>query len=164
MSQLPSLPGFLQWLLVVIVFVRPLQVIRSVWAKDISMYYTYQLPSPAQYLLQYLRFEQGLGSRGEDSVRRRMLIKGGGPLTHRDFVETFHYTDFNILRAGLNDLQQAFNRQLYRLVSCHVVLMVLFQEFSNSLRGSPDCICLASHGVNSAVERQIRKSLTFHAL
>lgn len=53
--------------------------------------------------------------------------------TNRDLGIALHNGDLNVLRARLDNLKQALYGQLNRLVSCHLILVVLLQEFPDRL-------------------------------
>jgi hypothetical protein len=67
------------------------------------------------------------------------LIERDG--SHRHLAIAFLDTDLDIFGPSLHDLQQALYSQLNRLLSCHIVLVILLQEFADGLRGTTDRGC-----------------------
>ena len=55
---------------------------------------------------------------------------------HLHAVAGSHDRDFDVLGAGLDDLQQRLDCQLDCLLAVHVVLVVAFEEFADRLTGS----------------------------
>ena len=55
-------------------------------------------------------------------------------LSHLDLTESSHDADFNILGTSLYNLQETLDGELDSLFSCHIILMIFFQELSDSFR------------------------------
>ena len=67
-----------------------------------------------------------------------MLYYTNRDKSHSHFTIAFLDVDLDIFGPSLHDLQQALNSQLDSLLSCHAVLVILLQEFADSLGGTTD--------------------------
>lgn len=55
-------------------------------------------------------------------------------MTYGDFAIAFHYTDLNVLCAGLYDFEKRLDRELDGVLAGEVILVVLLKELSYCLR------------------------------
>jgi len=65
-----------------------------------------------------------------------------GASTYCDLSITFHYTDLDVFRSGLHDLQKTLYRKLDTLVARHVIFVILLQELADSFGRSSDSVRL----------------------
>ena len=59
------------------------------------------------------------------------------------FAETVHNGNLNIFRPGLDNFEKTFYRKFYRLLSAHIVFVVLLEKLPNSFRRTSNSIRLA---------------------
>ena len=63
-------------------------------------------------------------------------------VTHRNLSIALHDADLDVLCTGLHNLEQALHCELDGVISRHIVLVVLLQEFANGFRRTTDRVRL----------------------
>jgi hypothetical protein len=99
-------------------------------------------------VLQFLYPEKDLESMRVCSRNNRKERK-----TYSLLSITLHNSDFNVLGSSLDHLQQTLDGQSDRVIPGQVLLVVLFQELSDSFRRSPysRTLCLSHNGLSASV-------------